>query len=160
MDKRKERRVTVNWPLQLSNQSGGAIRSRIVDISTTGIQFVSTQSYAKGDMLGMEIVIRPACVIRCVGRVVREATRTARYVIYGAEFVYFSGDGKQLLQSTLTEVVNRIPEASAAKKSSSESLNIPDPEPSTRLPESKPTTAGSDSWGFRAMEARDDSRTR
>ena len=109
-NKRKARRISVDWTLELTNKAGASLRSRIVNVSRTGILFMSPHPFHANEMLRMVIVVRSTCQITCVARVVRQLPGTSRFATYAAEFVGFTEDGQSLFLETLAEVLKRAPD--------------------------------------------------
>ena len=109
-NKRKARRIPVGWTLEIKNRNGDNIRSRILNISQTGILFMSPHHFQNNEMLKMVIVVRPTFQVQCVARIVRELPGSSRIATFAAEFFRFADHGEKLLMETLTEVLKRAPE--------------------------------------------------
>ena len=119
----------MDWTLELTNRAGDSSHSKIVNVSETGILFMSPHPFRSNDMLGMVIVVRTTCQIRCVARVVRELPGSSRFATYAAEFVRFADDGQRVLRETLAEAIKRLPAEALP-----ESPKRPAPKPAVASP--------------------------
>ncbi len=146
-DKRRHRRVPVNWPLEVSNRSGGKTRTRILDISESGALFISTQRYEPDDLLALQIVLSASCTIQCVARIIREVPGATRYTVYASEFKQFMPGGHEMLMNALRDVIARVPRHEEQEKRSDDYLPLM-ATPTTSVPGGK-AGQGRD-WGVRA----------
>jgi len=99
-DRRGERRFMVNWHIRAGHRKG-PIKGRVLDISVSGIQFLSPLEYQLGDLVEVEIWLGSLTSIRGVVRIVRVAGAVAEGHLYGAEFQQFKDDGRQVLSDRL-----------------------------------------------------------
>ena len=106
-EKRAEQRYMVNWPMQVCRGNRGWTNCKTVDISATGVLFVSADRYRAEELVLMEVAIRPTVLVQGVARIVREIGDSGRCFRYAAEFRDFSADGRRLLKDTLNAIRRR-----------------------------------------------------
>jgi len=100
-DRRRERRFAVRWPMRAGHRTFGCIAGRVINISATGLLFLSPKRYHIGDMIELEIGISPTGLIRCVTRIVREEPASDEQYAYGAEFKHMTEEDRTQLNEVL-----------------------------------------------------------
>ncbi len=94
-------RQAVLWPCRIQHPEKGVLTGNVLNISPSGVGFLSPTRCGVGSVLEMEICFTAAAIMRCRVRITRESPeRLGRYVC-GAQFEQFYAKGKQLLHSKL-----------------------------------------------------------
>jgi hypothetical protein len=102
MDKsHRAHRHIVLWPFRARRPEQDMFAGYILNISPSGLFFLSQDRCAPGTVLEMQIFFTASASLPCRVRIVRERQeRLGRYV-YGARFEHFYHKGRQLLHSKL-----------------------------------------------------------
>ncbi len=134
-ENREERRYEVEWPVRVIHEGGEYTYSKTLNVSPTGLSFITSHRYYDGELLVAELTLGAACVVQCVARVVRELPRSSRFYCYAALFEQFTGNGGELLAETLQLIQRRehLPEEPALAPVA------PAPKP---IPEARPRDLG------------------
>jgi hypothetical protein len=155
-DKRKQPRINVAWILRLAHRQGGHIQSRTVNVSGSGILFVSPQFYSKDEIVEIEMDISTGCTLRAIIRIARELPGGGRIRTYGAQFLRFAEDDYERLKETLEMILQR-------QSGGGSMLPEESPQP-TLTPVSAPKPAPSRlvdrRWGPRAEDSPDAAQRR
>ena len=145
-DKRSEQRFLVNWPLQICRGHRGWTNCKTVDISASGILFLSAERIRVDEPVMLEIAIRPTVQVRCIAKVVREIASSGRCFRYAASFRDYSADGRRLLKDTLLAIrrrsVSETPASEVVSAASSRLANVrrAEPEPAAQARPSRGPT--------------------
>jgi hypothetical protein len=100
-DRRIEARLDVCWYLRAGHRTAGINCARTLNVSTSGLLFLSQWPYDIGDNVEMEIFTGPVTAIRCVVKIVREQVASGPNKAYGAEFVKLSDANREILAAAL-----------------------------------------------------------
>ena len=106
-ERRKQRRVDVAWILRLPRPQGGLVQSRTVNVSCSGLLFLSPQAYEKDEVLRIELDLSTGCTLHAAVRIARELPGGTRVHTYGAQFIEFADHGYERLEETLTSIRRR-----------------------------------------------------
>ncbi len=74
------------WVVRIRQRSG-QIDGRVINISRTGLLFVSDRRFRIGDRLELDICTSPFAFFRCTAQVVRERSGSYSHWAYGARFL-------------------------------------------------------------------------
>jgi hypothetical protein len=129
-EKRKNRRVEVAWILRLPHRQGGHFQSRTINVSGSGLLFVSPQSFARNEFIAVSMDVSSGLTLKAIIRITRELPGSSRIYTYGAEFVEFADNGRSRLDETLTAIRQR--------HSGERKTTIAAPNPGRRDTDSKP----------------------
>ena len=134
-EKRSEQRFLGNWPLQVGRSHRGWTNCKTVDISVSGILFLSAERLRLEEPIIIEIAIRPTVLVRCVAKIVREVSSSGRCFRYADSFRDHSADGRRLLKDTLLAIrrrsVSETPTFEVLSSASSRLANVKRAEPET-----------------------------
>lgn len=105
-DRRGTPRCVITWPLYTGPQTAERFSGMVVNVSRSGLLFLSSERYQVGDLVEMEIGISPLLSHHSVVRIVREEPGEAGQWAYGAEFLTMLEEDRVILHRTLLEFLH------------------------------------------------------
>jgi hypothetical protein len=126
----------------------------MVNVSSTGLQFVSSQAYRLGEIVAVEIDVSSGATLGAVMCITREVPGSSRVHTYGARFVEFKDHGRQLLNETLAAIwQRRSVNTTAASVPASPAAAVSEPMPP--LDQTPPQPDNDRRWGPTIKESPD-----
>jgi hypothetical protein len=102
MERRRSHRLYIHWPVWVtSEESEQAISGRALNISMTGVEFLTSAEFEPRATVGLEIEISQFATVRCTGVISRVTHREGGKHTYGVKFTDFFGLSRLLLRDTL-----------------------------------------------------------
>src|SRR5438132_12396943 len=102
--KLRPRRFSMQWAVNISHATASRICGRTVNISTTGLLFVSPLRFRVGDLVTLEIDVNGASFIRCNVKIVRERVGGRGMFVFGATFAEISDAHRKILSEALLKI--------------------------------------------------------
>ena len=99
IERRREPRRQVSWPLVAAGVSGGG-EGRVIDVSLCGVLFEADVELEEKDLVLLRISVDSCTTVDCVGQVVRKTARETRNA-YGVDIRYISAADRQKLSFAL-----------------------------------------------------------
>src|SRR5438132_1619844 len=99
-NKRSAERQSAWWPIRIKH-GRGVVEGRTLDVSNTGILFLSPIRYKPGVKLEIDIATSPMAFFRCTVYVVREKLRLKGQWAYGARFVNMTPMDRDIMVKSL-----------------------------------------------------------
>jgi c-di-GMP-binding flagellar brake protein YcgR len=100
-DRREAPRYDVGWPLRAERAQAEIATGRVLNVSASGLLFVSPRRYEVGDMTEIVFSLDPFSSIHCVVRIVREGPPAEGCYAYGVEFNDMADQDRRLLKNAL-----------------------------------------------------------
>jgi len=105
-EKSRGRRFNANWFVRIfDSKTRSWIWGRSVNVSVSGIMFLSPNRFSMGELIQMDITISPQVVVQCYVRVVRVGPPSASYYSYGAVYAKFERNGQQVISDTILSLI-------------------------------------------------------
>ncbi len=106
-NRRRERRVLVNWPVRFETSEGEVLFGHTIDITSLGVLLQSPIRLETPGVVTLWIEVSPGMEAHCVATLIHERAAPGGEWAYGAAFEHFFGTDRELLVRAIGELAQR-----------------------------------------------------
>lgn len=124
MDRRRGRRIDVNWPVNVSHVKCGIVPATTANVSVSGVSVITPLRLPIRDNVELAIDIAQTVTIKCVGQIMRETLAANGKFNYGVRLIRITNADYKIYTDTLLALFRKSPEENELSFASDRVMNI------------------------------------